>query len=56
MKIRSISLTFLYIHTNCWADWTLSLRSTAPEVTDGVLDHVGPRHLKIMRTKGNKKK
>ena len=52
---KEILYTLFFIHANYWADWALSLCSTVPEVSDGVLDHVGPRHLKNMRTKGKKR-
>ncbi len=47
---RIILHTFLHIHAKYWTDWT------APEVADGVLDHVAPRLMKNMSTKGEKKK
>ncbi len=48
MKRRNFLQTFWHVYTITWADGAQSLLSTAPEVADGVLDDVGPHHLKNM--------
>ena len=46
--------TFMHLHANYWADWTLQDWARDAEVAEGVLDEVGPHHLKNMHILGGK--
>ncbi len=44
----------MHVHANNWADWTLWDWTRDAEVAEGVLDEVGPHHLKNMHILGGK--
>ncbi len=44
----------MHVHANYWADWTLLVQARDAEVAEGVLDEVGPHHLKNMHIMGKK--
>ncbi len=45
---------FMLVHANYWADWTPCYKARDAEVEEGVLDEVGPHHLKNMHIMGGK--
>ena len=44
----------MHVHANYWADWTLWDKARDAEVAEGVLDEVGPHHLKNKHNLGGK--